>query len=106
VARISAAALAALALGPAAPVKAEIETAKLGNDTTLHWQANSEPDLAGYEILWRDTTAPFWQGRGFAGNVTRYTIKNRSKDNFIFGVRAIHKDGNAGVVSYPSPYRP
>jgi Peptidase family M28 len=106
VARINAAALAALALGPAAPDKAQIETVKLENDTTLRWQANSEPDLAGYEIVWRDSTAPFWQGREFAGNVTRYTIKNRSKDNFIFGVRAIDKDGNASVVSYPLPYRP
>ncbi|MGB9150062.1 MAG: M20/M25/M40 family metallo-hydrolase [Burkholderiales bacterium] len=106
VARINAAALAALALGPAMPARVEIETIKLENDTTLRWQANVEPDLAGYEILWRDTTAPFWQGRQSVGNVTRHTVKGRSKDNYIFGVRAIDKDGNAGVASYPLPYRP
>jgi Peptidase family M28 len=106
VARINAASLAALALGPAAPAEAKIETIKLENDTTLRWQANSEPDVVGYEILWRDTTAAFWQGKEGVGNVTRHTIKNRSKDHFIFGVRAVDKDGNVSVVSYPLPYKP
>ncbi len=106
VARINAAALAALALAPAAPAQAEIETIKLENDTAIRWQANAEADLAGYEIVWRDTTAPFWQGQEYVGNVTRHVVKNRSKDNFIFGVRAIDKEGNASTVSYPLPYRP
>jgi Peptidase family M28 len=106
VARINAAALASLALGPAAPMKAEIETVKLENDTTLRWLANNEPDLAGYEILWRETTASLWQGKEAVGKVTRHTIKNRSKDNYFFGVRAVDKDGNVSVVSYPLPYRP
>jgi hypothetical protein len=25
------------------------------------WQPNTEPDLAGYEIVFRDTTSPYWQ---------------------------------------------
>ena len=106
VARVNAAALAALALGPAAPRDAEIETVKLENDTTLRWRANNEPDLAGYRIVWRETTAPFWQGRQDVGNVTRYTLKGLSKDNLIFAVQAIDKAGNASVATYPRPYRP
>ncbi len=106
VARINAASLASLALGPAAPAKVEMETIKLENDTTLRWEANKEPDVTGYEILWRETTAAFWQGKLVAGNVTRYTIKNKSKDNFLFAVRAIDKNGNVSVASYPLPFRP
>jgi hypothetical protein len=106
VARVNAAGLAALALAPAAPSGVEVETVRLENDTTLHWEANKEPDLAGYEIVWRETTAPFWQHKAFAGNVTRYTVKGISKDNYLFGVRAVDKDGNASMAVYPKPYRP
>jgi hypothetical protein len=106
VTRVNASALASLALAPAAPSNVEMETIRLENDTTLRWEANKEPDVAGYEIVWRETTAPFWQHKVFAGNVTRYTVKGVSKDNFLFGVRAVDKDGNASVAVYPRPYRP
>ncbi|HSE96807.1 MAG TPA: M28 family metallopeptidase [Blastocatellia bacterium] len=106
VTRINAAALASLALAPAAPKNVQMETARLENDTTLRWEANTEPDIAGYQIVWRDTTSPFWQDRVFVGNVTRYTVKGRSKDNYLFGVQAIDKDGNPSVAVYPMPYRP
>jgi hypothetical protein len=103
VARINAASLGALALGPAAPTVVEMETKELTNDTTLHWQANKEPDLAGYEVLWRDTTAPLWQHSVFAGNETRFTVPKVSKDNYLFGVAAIDKDGNRSPAVYPAP---
>jgi hypothetical protein len=102
VARVNAAALAALALAPAAPRGAQIETTKLENDTTLRWDANTEPDLAGYRIVWRDTTAPLWQSQKDVGLVTR-AILPISKDNVVFGVQAIDKDGNVSVASYPRP---
>jgi hypothetical protein len=104
VARVNTAALATLALAPAAPQQVKMLTAKLENDSTLAWQANPEPDLAGYRIVWRDTTAATWQGSQFVGNVTQATVK-LSKDNYFFGVQAIDKDGNASVASYPSPQR-
>jgi hypothetical protein len=102
VARVNAAALAALALAPAAPRGAQIETTRLENDTTLRWDANTEPDLAGYRIVWRDTTAPLWQSQKDVGLVTRATLPI-SKDNVVFGVQAIDKDGNVSVASYPRP---
>jgi hypothetical protein len=105
VARVNAAALAALALAPAAPHGVEIETVKLENDTTLHWDANPEPDLAGYRIVWRDTTAALWQNHKDVGLVTHYTLPV-SKDNVVFGVQAIDKDGNVSVASFPTPFRP
>jgi hypothetical protein len=105
VARVNAAALAALAQGPAAPVKVEMETVRLENDTTLRWAANTEPDIAGYRIVWRDTTAPFWQHAAFVGNVTRHTLAGVSKDNYVFGVQAVDREGNASVATYPVPVR-
>ena len=106
VARVNAAALAALALGPSAPQEVETENLRLENDTTLRWKANPEPDVAGYRIVWRDTTAPDWQQSKDVGNVTRFTLTGISKDNFNFGVQAYDRDGNLSVASYPRPYRP
>lgn len=105
VTRVNAAALAALALGPAAPKEVQMETLTLENDSTLRWKANSEPDMAGYKIVWRDTTAAYWQHSQDVGNVTRATVKGISKDNVIFGVVAYDKDGNASVATYPVPFR-
>jgi hypothetical protein len=105
VARVNAAALAALALAPARPKGVGVVTARLTNDTDLKWEANRETDLAGYEIVWRDTTAPLWTDVLFVGNVTSYTVKGMSKDNFFFGVRAIDRDGNRSPVSFPKPVR-
>ena len=105
VTRVNAASLAALALAPAAPKNAGIVTAGLTNDTELKWAANRDADLAGYEIVWRDTTAPFWTNSAYVGSVTDYTLKNMSKDNYFFGVRAVDKDGNKSPVSFPKPVR-
>ncbi|MGI8554766.1 MAG: M28 family peptidase, partial [Pyrinomonadaceae bacterium] len=105
VTRINAASLASLALAPARPKNAGIVTAGLTNDTELKWDANTDADLAGYEIVWRDTTAPFWTNSVYVGKVTDYTLKNMSKDNYFFGVRAVDKDGNKSPVSFPKPVR-
>jgi hypothetical protein len=104
VARVNAASLASLALAPAAPQEVKIRTAKLDNHTDLAWQANNEPDLAGYRIVWRETTASQWQGSQFVGKVTAYTSP-LSKDNVFFGVQAVDKDGNTSVATYPLPAR-
>jgi hypothetical protein len=77
----------------------------LTNDTELRWDPSPDADLAGYEIVWRDTTAPEWTDSLFIGNVTTYTVKNKSKDNFFFGVRAVDKSGNKSPVIFPRPTR-
>jgi hypothetical protein len=104
VARVNAAALASLALAPAAPQDVKVKTANLDNGTDLVWKANAEPDLAGYRIVWRDTTAAQWQGSKFVGNVTTYRV-DLSKDNLLFGVQAVDKDGNVSPATYPFPVR-
>ena len=106
VARINAAALAVLASAPAAPRLVQIETEKPENSTTLRWLANLEPDLAGYRIVWRDTSAPLWQHSvEVPKDATRFTVSGVSKDNFIFGVEAVDAAGHASPAAYPLPSR-
>ena len=103
VARVNAASLATLSLAPSRPAGVVIVTARLSNDTDLRWEPNKEPDLAGYEIVWRDTTSALWTNSKPVGNVTSFTMKGMSKDNYFFGVRAIDRDGNRSQVTYPRP---
>ncbi|MDQ4122841.1 MAG: M20/M25/M40 family metallo-hydrolase [Acidobacteriota bacterium] len=103
VARVNAAALAALALAPAKPKNVGIVTGRLTNDTDLKWDANKDADLAGYEIVWRETYQPFWTNSQFVGNVTNFTMKEMSKDNYFFGVRAVDTAGNKSPVVFPRP---
>jgi acetylornithine deacetylase/succinyl-diaminopimelate desuccinylase-like protein len=103
VARVNAASLASLARAPAVPKAVGIITARLTNDTDLKWTANTEPDLAGYEIVWRDTTSPVWTNSRPVGNVTAYTMKGMSKDNYFFGVRAVDREGHRSPVGFPRP---
>lgn len=105
VTRVNLVALASLALAPAAPKNVGIVTSRLTNDTDLKWDPNLDSDLAGYEIVWRDTSSPEWTNSLFVGNVTTYTIKQKSKDNFFFGVRAVDKDGNRSLITFPRPIR-
>src|SRR6267154_976394 len=100
VARVNAAALAALASAPARPKNVTFPSG-LANDTPIKWDANKEPDLAGYEIVWRDTTEATWTHSQSVGSVQTFTMKGMSKDNFFFGVRAVDKEGNRSPVTYP-----
>jgi len=67
----------------------------------LNWAANKEPDIAGYQIVIRNTTAPDWERRVYVGNVVTATLKGLSKDDYMFAVQAIDKDGNESVPSFP-----
>ena len=105
VARVNMIALASLAAAPAKPKNVGIVTARLTNDTDLKWDANTDADIAGYEVVWRDTTSAEWTNSVNVGNVTTYTAKAMSKDNYFFGVRAVDKAGNKSPVVYPRPMR-
>ena len=104
VARVNAAAIASLARAPSPPSGVRIETLRLENQTTLSWLPNPEADLAGYEIVWRETTAPFWQSAQFVGNVTRATVP-LSKDDYLFSVRAVGRGGERSLATYPLTLR-
>ncbi|MPY63931.1 M28 family metallopeptidase [Streptomyces spongiae] len=102
VAKVNAAALWTLAQAPGTPRDARIVTSTLTNATRLTWVRGSEPDLVGYEIVWRETTASSWTHVIPAGDVTSYEV-DLSKDNVFFGVRAVNRSGLRGPVAYPAP---
>lgn len=103
VTRLNAASLTMLANAPARPQNVHISVEKLENNTTLIWDANKEPDLKGYEIVWRKTHSPYWEYQKFVGDTTRATIKNVSKDNYLFGVRAVDEKNYKSPAVYPLP---
>lgn len=105
VTKINLASLAKLALAPSPPKNVRLITTRLSNDTELRWDLSEEKDIAGYEIVWRETTEPVWTNSLFVGNSSGYVIKEMSKDNYFFGVRAVDRDGNKSPVSFPKPGR-
>ncbi len=103
VARINGAAVAVLARAPAPPRGVQIEAARLENDTTLRWSPSPEAYLAGYRVVWRETTAPFWEhSLDVAKGVNRVTVPGVSKDNVVFGVEAFDGAGHASPAVFPS----
>ena len=102
VARLNAATLASLASAPAPPSNVRIDASKLDNDSTLHW--DPAPGAAGYEVLWRATTAPEWEHSQSVGASTKTTLK-LSKDNVIFAVRAVDNEGHRSLPVVPQPER-
>ena len=105
VTRVNLIALASLANAPAKPRNVGIVTGRLTNDTELKWDANDDADIAYYEVVWRDTTAPEWTNSANVGSVTNHIAKGMSKDNYFFGVRAVDRNGNKSPVVYPRPMR-
>lgn len=100
--KVNLAAVWSLAQAPGAPVDVQIRAEELTNDTTLVWQRGPEPDLAGYEVVWRETTEADWSHVVEVGDVTTATIA-LSKDNVFFGLRAVDRDGHRSPVAFPIP---
>lgn len=105
VAKVNGAALWALATNPGTPKNLQIHTTPPAgfsgtNLTALTWDANTEPDLAGYEVVMRETTAPDWTSATGVGNVTTVTL-DISKDNVQFGLRAIDQAGRRSPAAFP-----
>lgn len=103
VARVNLAALAVLASAPSPLTGVGILTSNLEYKTTLQWNRGKEPDLAGYFVRFRETTSSEWQGREFVTDTT--VTLNLLKDDYIFGVQGVDREGNAGMVVTPRPVR-
>jgi hypothetical protein len=104
VARLNASVLATLAAAPGEPTKVAIDTQKLENGTTLRWEP-APGAVTHYEVLWRETTAPDWE---YAQEIAPPTATGAitvtlpiSKDNVIFGVRAVDASGHRSLVVVP-----
>jgi peptidase M28-like protein len=102
VCRVNVATLWSAANAPGTPKNVKILTAALTNNTDLKWDRGTEPDLAGYEVVWRETTAPEWTHAIRVGDVTTVSV-DMSKDNVFFGVRAVDKAGRHSPVAFPVP---
>jgi len=114
VTKINAAALATLALAPRPPsttrevktgtykgrIVPNISRGKSQYDARLRWtDEKPDPDLAGYAVTMRATTAPYWEREIYVGNATEFLMENVSIDEATFGVKAIDKDGNESLVT-------
>lgn len=104
VARLNAATLASLAAAPAPPANVRLLTKDLENDSTLAWDASPGGLASSYEVVWRATSSPDWEHVQPCGDRTRCTLPV-SKDNVIFAVRAVGKDGNRSLPVVPEPER-
>ena len=101
--RIAASAESKTGVGIGTPT-ARVHTSQLSVDTDLEWDPSPEADLAGYEIVYRDTIDPYWTHTiKVDKGTTRYLVKGITKDNFLFGVRAVDTDGNRSPVAFPHP---
>ena len=98
---VNATVMAALAWAPPAPTNVQIGGA-VRPSTTLAWDPADHPDLLGYRIYWRDTTAPQWEHSRFVGMVDRFTLEGLVIDNYLFGVAAVSRSGTESVVAFPS----
>ena len=102
VARLNAATLASLASAPAPPANVRLLTKELQNDSTLIWEASS--GASAYDVLWRATSAPEWEHAQRVTGGIKVTLP-LSKDNVIFAVQAVDKDGHKSLPVVPLPER-
>jgi hypothetical protein len=103
VAKVNVATVWSLANGPGTPKGLLILTQVLTNASDLVWTRGTEPDLAGYEVVWRETSDPDWTHVIPVGDVTTATIPHFTKDNVFIGVRAVDHDGHHSPVAFPQP---
>ena len=110
VARINAATMATLASAPPPPTSVQIVVSNLDNSTTLRWTAGEgAPAGTRYEVVWRATAYPDWvqvTANGIHTDGAKFTVTLPvSKDNVIFGVRAVDAAGHASLAVVPMPVR-
>lgn len=126
VARLNAASMATLAAAPPPPLKVQFApvtpTHGLDNSTEITWDpAPGAPAGTHYEIVWRPMAAPDWTRSIAADRLSsvadgQYSATDGhyaitipvSKDNVIFGVRAVDAKGrrSPAAVPWPAPRAP
>ena len=102
VGKVNGAALWSLAQAPGTPKNVKIDTSVLTNNSTLLWEVDTHPAVAGYEIVWRATDEQAWTNVIPVGLVSQATVQV-AKDNAILGVRAVGKNGYRSPATFPFP---
>ena len=103
IARVNAAVAASIALAPPRPADPGMVVSGLAYGTTLHWKADHEGDVAGYQVRWRETNSPVWQYSRFTADTT--AVLKESKDDFLFGIQAVSAHGDPSLYAIPMPVR-
>jgi Peptidase family M28 len=103
VAKLNAATLASLASAPAPPAKVRLSTAGLENDSKIQWEAVA--GATAYEVLWRNTTDAVFPAENTTQTTEVKVDLDESKDNVIFGVRAVDAQGHRSLIVIPEPER-
>jgi hypothetical protein len=105
VAKVNLATLWSLSEAPGLVQNVTVDTTALDNDCRLKWVVGRDEEIDSYEVLWRPTMAPLWTHVVNVGRVGGVTLE-LSKDNVIFGVRAVGKNGYRSPATYPFPAAP
>jgi hypothetical protein len=107
VARVNGAALAALARAPAPPRRAQVTPAASGNGAVLRWMPAGKAAVAGYRVVWRETTAPFWEHSievaDTLDGLAQATVPGVALEDTVFGVEAIDSAGHASPAAFALP---
>lgn len=101
VARLNIATIINLANAPRPPADARIVNSELGNDTLLRWSPSPEPDVVGYEVVYRPTIDSTWNTETVrdVGAATEVRLKI-NKDDHFFGIRAYDRNGYRSPVTF------
>lgn len=101
VGRVNLASMWSLSEAPATPANVSINASALTNNSTFTWLPSNETAgaLAGYEVVWRPSISPYWTHAIPVGLVQKATVQV-SKDNVVFGVRAVGKNGYKSPAAF------
>jgi hypothetical protein len=100
VAKANLAALADLARAPAPPEDVTVAAGPEG-DAVLSWRAGTDPDVAGYRVVWRDSATLLWEHAVDApAGAAGARVRGASADDAIFGVEAFDSAGHASPAAF------
>jgi len=102
VARDNAEALRQLAMAPAPPGEVHLKGA-VSPDAKISWSTDDDPERAGFEILWRETTEARWQVYDLVPGIGETILKGISTDNHFYAVRSVGKNGARSIAVPAEP---
>lgn len=103
VTRMNLSVMANLAWSCQEPENVIVQTSGLTNKTSLKWEVPKGKAPAGYYVLMRETSSPFWERKFFVK--TNSASLAYSKDNYFFGVQSVDEAGHESLVIIPKPGR-
>lgn len=100
--KLNAAVLSTLANAPAGPKNVRAEVSQVEDNISVQWEPNDEPDLKGYEIVWRAADESNWTGSEFVDDTTAFTLEKITPDNYSIGVRAVDRYDHKSPAAFPA----